>query len=387
MGAKPEMRFSIYTSIRVLTLCFLILSAVSVAVGRMSTNPVDALRVDHRQPWTVAQHVIDPVHKRNLILQTGTDRRIEPEFGAGESVDLLAVSPFADATGQREMVGRMRSVRGEGSESVPVRIAMGRFRFPDGKRIESRVTDWMPNSQPAWDVRLEQGLRTVFSTGAGFLVRLDWTDERGLSVSHKGERIEWGVEPPLGESTSIGEPVWVPDPQFQDRLIVNFWGQDERTHEHHVGMAWIELNRSRTQIVACGVLASRNLGYRKNAISIRSPSVRLDDRGGLQVMWMERRDGVKPWTLYRSELERRDGSTANGRDWALGQSHEVASNCLPVPAYLDRNSRYAYFVVPKSTSCYDGGEWRKIYVGEPRADLALGHAGAGVIAFEMTKRH
>lgn len=381
------MRFSIYTSIRVLTLGFLVLSAVSVAVGRMSANPVETLKVDHRQPWTVAQHVIDPVHGRNLILQTGSDRRIDPEFGDGESVDLLAVSPFVDPTGQREMVGRLRSVRGEGSQSVPVRIALGRFRFPDGKRIESRETEWMPNSQPAWDVRLDQGLRTVFSTGAGFLVRLDWTDERGLPVSHKGERIDWGVEPPLGRSTSIGEPVWLPDPQFQDRLIVNFWGQDAETQEYHVGLAWVELNRSRTQIVDYGVLAERNLGYRKNAISIRSPNVRLDDRGALQVLWMERHEGVRPWTLYRAELDVRGEALAKTGQWNLGRSYEVSSNCLPVQAYLDRNSRYAYFVVPKSASCYDGGEWRKTYVGEPRADLALRHSASGDMAFEMTTRH
>ncbi|MBI1323833.1 hypothetical protein GC170_11710 [bacterium] len=382
------MRFSIYTSIRVLTLGFLVLSAVSVAVGRMSANPVETLKVDHRQPWTVAQHVIDPVHGRNLILQPGADRRIDPRFGEGESVDLLAVSPFADPTGQREMVGRQRSVRGEGSESVPVRIAMGRFRYPDGKLIESRVTDWMPSSQPAWDVRLDQGLRTVFSTGAGFLVRLDWTDERGLPVSHKGERIEWAVEPPLGDSTSIGEPVWVPDPQYQDRLIVNFWGQDSETSEYHVGLAWVELNRSRTQIVDFGILVERNLGFMKNSISIRSPSARLDERGGLHVLWMERRDGIRSWTLYRSELEIRSRAVhAKAGKWAMGQATEVASNCLPVPAYLDRNSRYAYFVVPKSASCYDGGEWRKTYVGEPRADLALRHATSGGIVFEMTSRH
>lgn len=369
-----------------MTLGFLAMSAVAMVVGKLSTNPVVSYRVDHDQPWTVAQHVIDPVRGRNLILQPGSDRRFEPEFGDGEAVDLVSVSPFANASGNREMVGRKRSIRGEGCESMAVKIEMARYRFPDGKLLDSRAAEWMPSAQPVWDVRLDRGLRTIYSTGAGFLVRLDWTDERGLKASHKGEQITWNVEAPLGEATSIGEPVWVTDPRYPDRLIVNFWGYVEEAAEYHVGLAWIELNRERTQIVDCGVLVDRNLGARKNLISIRSPSVRMDDHGVTHVLWMERHDGVTPWTLYRSHVVDRESDKAGDRKWGMDRVVEMTSNCMPTPAHLDKNLRYAYFVVPKSLSCYDGGDWRKARVEGVQGDFALTSASGRASSIETANR-
>ncbi len=380
------MRFSIYTSIRFLILGFLASSMLAALVARFAPNRVADMVLDHRQPWTVAQHVIDPAHGRNLILQTGLDRRIEPDFGEGASVDLLSVSPFVDSKGGREMIGRRRLVAGSGTESVAVRVEMSRFSYPDADLIESKETDWMPNSMPAWDVRLENGLKTVFSTGAGFLIRLDWTDERGLSVSHKGERIEWNIEPPLGDMTNIGEPVWVTDPRYPDRLIVNFWGQDIETQDYHVGLAWVELNRGRTAITDYGILSQCNLGRRKNSISMRSPSLRMDDSGTLHVLWMERHEDVRLWSLYKAELvdEAKDRSAGNG--WRFAAVEELAENCLPVPAYLDEGLRYAYFVVPKSMSCYDGGEWRKAFVSESQSRVALRRGTAGARGFETVSR-
>jgi|GEM_PF-3020953 len=384
-GVEAEMRFSIYTSVRVLILGFMASTMLAALVGQCAPNRFARVVMDHRQPWTVAQHVIDPARGRNLILQTGRDRQIDPDFGEGVSVDLLSVSPFVDSKGVREMIGRRRLVEGSGADSMAVRVELSRFSYPGAELIESRETEWMPNSMPAWDVRLERGIKTVFATGAGFLVRLDWTDDRGVSVSHKGHRIEWDIEPPIGDMTNIGEPVWVTDPRYPDRLIVNYWGRDS-ADDHHVGLAWVELNRERSAITDYGILIQRNLGLNKNGISLRSPSVRIDISGNLHVMWMERLEGVRHWSLFKAELTDgpRDRSAGNG--WMLAGVEEVADKCMPVPAYLDEDLRYAYFVVPKSISCYDGGQWRKAFVGESQSRVALRRGTAGAHGFETVSR-
>jgi hypothetical protein len=365
------MRFSLYSLVRLTAIVVLAATSMGVAVRRLTENPLAGLVVDHAQPWTVAQHVIDPERGRNLILETGSDRPVSIDFGPDTSIDLLSVSPFVDAQGMRQIVGRRQVVRGDGAAMTPMQIEMTRLRFPDGAVLDAREADWIPNCMPAWDVRLERGLKTVFATGGGFLVRMDWTDDQGLSASHRGEKIEWAVRPPLGEQTSIGEPVWMTDPRFPDRLIVTFWGQDERSGDYRVGLAWIELNVDRTAIVGSGELTSVNLGRNRNAVSVRSPSLQTDSDGVTHLLWMKRVEGSNPWTLLKSNLLVQAGGEPNSRPWRLGEVSEVFDACLPVPARLDTQSDYVYYVVPKSHSCYDGGHWRKSRMTAGGAALAL----------------
>lgn len=375
------MRISTWTTIRFLTLAFLSTTLLAAAVGRLSPNPYADLVVDHGQPWTVAQHVIDPGKRGNLILEPGRDNRVVPDFGAGVAVDLLSVSPFADAFGRREMIGRSRHVEGSGITSIAVRVEMSRYSYPDATLIESRETEWMPTSVPTWDVRVDRGLKTIFSTGAGFLVRLDWTDDRGHAIPHRGERIAWSAGPPFGEATFIGDPVWVTDPRYPDRLIVNFWGRDERTQGHHAGLAWIELNRQRTAIVDFGILLRHEMGPKRNAMTLRAPSMRLDSQGRLHMLWLERAECDREWSLHKAELIEEPREAGAGAGWRLAGDVRLATNCMPVPACLDESLRYAYFVVPRSESCYDGGTWRKARVGEPGGQLVhMGRRGvrAGV---------
>ncbi len=353
------MRISIYGMIRLTTLLIMVTTMTGVAVNRLvPSNPINWI-LDFGQPWTVAKHNLHKPAEQNLILDLEHDQEILLPIKPNEKLELISISPFSNEKGNRQMVCRRQSSSLNGSSNLPGDVELVRMSFPNMEILESRSVDWLPNSLPAWDIDTSHGLKTVFSTGSGSLVRVDWEDKLGRAVSHKGQLIHWDVDPPFGNQTFVSDPEWVSDNNFPNRILVALWGISPVSRTFHAGLAWLDLNEDRTTIEAYGILIDKDLGMVNNAQFFRNPVSKTDRNGQTQIAWQDHLREESGWTTRTAFLEEVPGSTKPARNWRLGASQWVASGCLNTKVAFDEQSQNLYLIVPKSADCYDGGYWRK----------------------------
>lgn len=351
------MRISIYSMLRLICLMTIVATITGVLTNRLIPDVKPVWTVDHKQPWAVGQHLINPFTGHGLILNTNTDQTIQLQTSRRENLDLLSVSPFQDEKGVRQMICRVQYSSGEGTEMEPGSIQVARYSYPTHRLLDQREIDWLPNSQPTWDLRTDNGLKCVFSTGAGQLVRLDWTGENGRRTSHRGQEIQWAVEPPFGAMTFIVEPSWMPGVENTNRMLVTIWGNDPKTREPHLGIAWIELDERRDAIIDYGMISDSILTADNARLAMRYPTFHHDSNGALHLFWYERQAYERAWHLKTAPIV---SSTGRTQKFQMGRSRTLASGCQAVPFGFSDKLRYVYFVVPNTLDCYDGGTWRKI---------------------------
>lgn len=352
------MRISLFSLIRLSMIVAVLLMLTGVATNRLFPGMKPEWHIDNGQPWTVGQHIYNPRRGSNLVLETGSDRQIGLPSSIEKGMDLLSVSPFADQVGKRQMVCRIQRREETGTDLLPGAVELARMSFPDLDEIETRVLDWLPNSEPAWDLQTTRGLKTIFATGGGELVRVDWTDGEGNIVDHQGDLIQWVAERPYGEKTFVGDPHWLDDERFPDRLMVNIWGVSGG--EKRTGLAWLELNADRSAIVDCGLLIDEVEHRPSSPKTFRYPVTRMSANGEMILAWQQRGEMDKGWSTFVGKLViAGDDQTKRRKGFEFEWQCEVARGCLGARVGFDEALEHLYFIVPQSDQCYDGGQWRK----------------------------
>ncbi|MFM7132415.1 MAG: hypothetical protein ACKO0V_23955 [bacterium] len=373
------MRYSTYSLSRLAFLLVFAVGAAGVLVNRLVPVEAPEYTIDFAQPWAVGKHLFVYQKGHNLILDTATGRPVDFKTGQGREFDLISFSPFQTRGGQRQVMARQQVMTNEGIELTPGKIELVRLDYPSGQVQDSRELDWLPNSPGAWDIEPQRGLSGLFTTAAGHLMRLDWTDAHGRATRHPGQRVQWAVEPPFGVHTFLAEPSWVASGEggAANRLLASIWGLDPETKRFHTGLAWLELDHERSQIVDYGFLINEDLGREKNRLNMRYPVARADDKGQLQALWYEKRQGEKAWALKHARLQVVVGSDGS-LDYRLGTSHELARGCMAtLPGFGPGLGSVYYVVAPEASARYDTVSWRKLNLQAGRELLvATGkHAG------------
>ena len=238
--------------------------------------------------------------------------------------------------------------------------------FPASEVIETRQIDWLPNSPPAWDPVTANGLRTIFATGAGQLVRMDWTNNRGLPTGHRGEVIQWHTEAPFGDKTFIGEPAWATGPLLANHLLVSIWGIDKATGQYQTGLAALQLNPDRSGIVSYNIICQKSFKKSSQGVTFRFPVSRTNAAGRTRLAWQERADGEKGWNTIVADLT----TTGQGNQPVLENRRLAAKGCMSSQVAFDEHLNYLYFVVSKTDDCYDGAYWRKARLSDPALFVA-----------------
>ena len=352
------MRFSIYGMIRLTSIVCMAAIMTGVAVNRMVPQANHHWKVDFGQPWALGNNLNKFSHE-NLVLDLDQDKQIQIPLSADQKLELISISPFVNETGSREMVCRRQLNYLDGKTQLPGIIELVRMSFPEMKELDSRPLDWLPNSIPSWDPSIENGFKTIFSTGAGTLVRVDWTDSQGRPLNHHGQQVSWDVTPPFGDQTFVAEPEWVTDRRFPNRLLASIWGFSQETKTFHAGLAWLDLNSDRSAIESYAILAEKDLGPVNNGHYYRYPVSKTDRLGKIQIAWQDHAHGEFGWTTQRSYLKAVAGQNGPSLKWELGDSHLVASGCMNAKVAFDDSLEHLYFIVPKSAGCYDRGNWQK----------------------------
>lgn len=356
---EPEnMRFSIYGMIRLTSIVCMAAIMTGVAVNRLVPTSDHQWNLDFGQPWALGNN-LDSSSRENLVLDLDQDRQIKLPHNPGQKLELISISPFVNETGGREMVCRRQSNFVEGISQLPGNVELVRMSFPQMQELDSKPLEWLPNSIPTWEPSIKSGFRTIFSTAAGTLVRIDWTNHEGKALNHQGQQISWEVPPPYGERTFVAEPDWVTDSRFPNRILVSIWGFSLLTNSFHAGLAWLDLNSDRSSIEAYGLLVDKDLGAVNSGHFYRNPVSKTDRMGNIQIAWQDHSRGESGWTTQRSSLEEVAGQNGTAKKWVLGESRLIASGCMNTKVAFDDTLQYVYFIVPKSAGCYDRRNWQK----------------------------
>ena len=331
------MRYSTYSLTRLAFLLVLCLGVAGVLVNRLVPVETPKFTLDFAQPWAVGKHLFVYQGGQNLILNTSSGQPLNFKKGEDREYDLINFSPFISSGGQRQMMARQQIMTDEGIKLTPGKIELVRLEYPSGQMQDARELDWLPNSVGAWDPDTGRGLSSLFSTGAGHLMRLDWTDARGQATRHGGERIDWEIKPPFGVHTFLAEPSWLVPAAGgpANRLLVAIWGVDPETKRFHTGLAWLELDPGHERIVDYGFLINEDLGRDKEQLNLRYPVARADDNGQVHAFWYEKRRGETAWALQSASLGQVVES-GGGVDYRLGPVQELARGTPSSPQHLTR---------------------------------------------------
>src|SRR5262249_16113020 len=117
----------------------------------------------------------DPYASQVLDTETGAVGVLKIP-GSG-TFDMLSVSPWRDAAGQRHMVGRWRDATEAGHLGLTMTGGVARCTFPEGRVLDRVAIEPVLVTPPCWFP--DRSDRILFAAGDGRLYLLDFRDGTG----------------------------------------------------------------------------------------------------------------------------------------------------------------------------------------------------------------
>ncbi|MDB5348894.1 MAG: hypothetical protein JWN86_141 [Planctomycetota bacterium] len=341
------MRNSTWFAVR-FTGCFAAGSClVAIAIGRMcapapSLRSMEKTRLIHMPIITHAKP-----DERLSFLDTESGRSIPVDLPPGETVEWASCSPWHDAQGRRQFVGRWESRSGDGAAELVNEFGLARFSFPDGEALNRIPLEITPRGTPCWYPGTTA--KILFTASDGGLYRFAFEGSRSADATPDGcdtrpQPIPWKVAPP-GEaerSVHIADPVWPEDRAFGGLLFVALSMQ---TYEgDQLGWTayriwWLRLDREGSAIEAAGPLMQNPATFDGKDKGRFPRPVRMAD-GRCHLAFLSRDRETSSWDLCLAPIVL-DGSGLPHVD--PDTVKVVAERCAPVPPAFSADSRWLYF--------------------------------------------
>jgi hypothetical protein len=309
---------------------------------------VESVAVSSREtPWHASSAVVDRLTGHTLpITPPGEDRW-----------DLVSVSPWRASDGSVEAVARWVN-RSDANRGTPF-FGLTRFRLP-GSTIKSRITlDVLPTGRPCWIAGRHDAL--LFPAGDGNLYRCllaadpapDDGDSAGAESDTGGgacahaERVNWRSNPPGNSAPMLADPVGLPQVRLHQIIFVALSERREIGKRKVFNVSkiwWLQMNEQASAIVAAGRLTRPEKGSPAlEKTAERFPSVAIDSRGSVNLLYLTREGEASGWKLRHAPLEI-DGQTNVPRIGSQdGKSFSLAEDLAggPLAAAADGKSVYA----------------------------------------------
>lgn len=265
------MSFSFASMIRLLALGAVGLTMLAVGVSRL-VPPGVARRFD--APVTtisINDHLLGVPDRQPRWLDA-TKGTVELTPLAGDDVlEAASCSPWVDAQGRRQVVGRWSSRSLDGTQTVANAFGIARFSFPDGRPIDQISLEHFPVSPPCW--LPGDRARVLFVAGDGQLRRFDFepsgaTDEPEPSgvTEARASLVSWACPQPGAGEVYFGEVAWprLPDVRLRGLVLatLRFKLEDrgQGTSLSSSELWWLRLDPDFSQITAAGPLLERGPG-------------------------------------------------------------------------------------------------------------------------------
>lgn len=289
--------------VRSTVLVALLVFLVAVGIGRwQQPEPLDRSPVA-AVPVSIHNEVCQIFDRTSRFLRPGEADVIALGLPKGQTMDRASVSPWRDARGSAQVVGRWMSHTQAPGDLASQGVGLARVTFPGGEPLDLVETSVLPTSPPCWLPGSTAQL--IFTAGDGHLYRIDFETSTGKPlgddlVSPRPEPIEWRVDGLSQKEVMVSDPFWSTDPRFHDTLLVSLCRRNaSSTGSRRFRAAeiwWLRLDESRRAVVAAGALVESDESIETER-TYRYPTVAVTDDGRCLLSFLTHGDDPRDSTL------------------------------------------------------------------------------------------
>jgi hypothetical protein len=357
------MRVSLSALVRLIAFTLLGLSIAAVGLSR--AVPRSPVRRHYTAPRFLGVNgsVFMPPMDNNyrLDLETG---ELRPDGSApGVSLDYATCSPWTDARGRFDVVGRMTFRTGMAREALCQGSGLARCTEGDRSPRASANLDSLVSGRPCWFP--EHPGRVLVPAGNGRVYAVDLAtadgddgtrspagDARGVIETGEGDatirRLVWGCAPPGDSEPLVSDPLCPSSPALRGRVIVSLSPVWDEGGRHRFGPAqlwWLELDPEGTVVVAAGRLTVTDLagpGEPRGDFEERLANVAATPDGQVVLAYLARRRRESNWRLRVAPL-RFDPATGAPRVLASETREPDADVAVTTPGF-STDGRWVFLV-------------------------------------------
>ena len=311
--------------VRLLAASALVVVLAAIALGRMA----DARRSGRRQAPVRYVDFNDPGADNPGaaadVLDLETGRPVRLALPAGERLDLVAQSPWRDARGGSQLVGRWRRLDPGG---LPSEFGLARLSVPEGRLLDCVVTPSVPESAPSWFPGV--AARVLFAGLDGSLYSFAFED--GDGVGDKAPRgVPWRPLPRGVAGVRVIDLAWSADPAAGGPLLatVCILPAGGRARWMPSRLWWLRLDAGGDAIVAAGPLTHEEADP---SVEERAPVIGRSATGAPMLAFLRGLPGEAWWNVAVAPLRAAAGTSA---PFILpAEVRELAAGCgLRAPSF------------------------------------------------------
>jgi hypothetical protein len=283
--------------------CFLAVAAcvAAVALARLAPRPATfRVMAANRLEAINGYHFATQRHTPRLF-DTATGKFAPMELPGDDVVDCAAFSTWEDDEGRTQVVGRW--VDRSGPDGLFGGFGLARYTFPSGEALDRVSLDVMPVGRICF--MPGRAARVVFSGGDGKLYRFTFEDDGDASTAGEGPArpvvVGWRERTAGPRPVALNDPIWPQETRLGGRLVVSLT-LDLQTPRgrsvHSSQLWWLELDASRTEVVAAGrVVQPGAAAPAEGVVDESRPCIAVTPDGGLAMAYLSRRAGEAGWKL------------------------------------------------------------------------------------------
>ena len=338
------MRFSLASLIRLIAFAALGSSALAIGISRALPRPTGAWVPAQPRYMGVNGVSFLPPGKHDYLIDTETGKIRKADFGSGVSVDFASSSPWRQAGGRIEVVGRLINCSGSAKDRLYEGSGLGVMDLESGELLEELKHENEPviSGRPCWFPGNRN--RLIYPAGDGQLYVHNLNRQEGpeglqprssysSTRSRSGRPLTWKCEPPSEEPFILSDPIFPPDPAFHGQLFVSLMRirKSGQKHLYQSTELWaLQIDEESSTIIAANRLTESAASH--SLIDERLPNLIVSPEGQPLVAYLSRARGEQAWRLtlglVRFDPNSRLASTERSSECEVAFDHAVTVPCF-----------------------------------------------------------
>lgn len=341
--------FSITSMIRLMVL--MAAGSILLAIG---VSRLDPRQPERRSPravtaFNLTDYFLDSAGRKSHWLDARAGAMVLPPLPDDAVFEAASCSPWVDAAGHRQAVGRWSERTWSGPSTTCRAFGLARFALDEGRLINQVATDIVPISPPCWFPGTRA--RVLFPAGDGQLYRFAFESENpgdpvndgGATADAAPVPVSWACPCPGFGDVSITQVSWPDDPRLGGRLLATLQPRDSpcgpASRIPGSQLWWLRLDHAATRIIAVGPLLANDPGESTATDGDeRSPTVAALPDGTLGLAYAHRAKGEAGWTVRLAPLGVDADHNPIPADPTAART--LAAGCFPAPLAFSPDGRW-----------------------------------------------
>jgi len=335
-------RFSPFALVRLVLFGFAALTALAVALGRMTTESAEGWSAKPVRYHAINWYLFQTDDPSPRFMDSETGQIVDIPLGKSGYHKYLSCSPWQDAHGQAHVVG-LPGVFGTttpDNDGFGHDIVLARYTFPEGRLLDQvPLESIIPTSAPCWFP--DASPRILFGAADGRLYRLSFPGRRATSAEDSDDLLHpvplvWDCPPPGKGKIWLTDPSWPAEPRLDGKVIVSLTFSGEigpNAEPAGAQLWWLQLSPDRRAIQQAGRLIVPGLES-----SQRWPVISTSRDREIHLAYLARRRGEPGWRLRTATVQI---DPVSGHPCAeSSEPRDQQGEGLPVPPAFSADGRW-----------------------------------------------